>query len=136
MTVSRYNCSIEEIFPETVSIGRPKPAGHRLLIQLRRPPEKKGSLIIPQDSKDLEMYRSHIGKILEIGPTAYTNEKGEAWAGGAWVKEGDFVRFPAHGGDRFEWPIKGSEANAEGVTLVICNDNSVTATDVDPFVAS
>lgn len=89
----------DEAFPE-VAHGQ-IPFGQQILVQLRRPPAKVGSLILSEESKAIEQARTQIGVVRAVGPLAFRDrESMEDWPEGAWAEPGDFVRIPQYGGDR------------------------------------
>lgn len=90
---------IELAFPAVVCPI--KPLGNRILVQIRLPKTKtKSGFIITSDTQE-DVYRNEqTAKVLKIGAGAFHfPTTGESWKTGAWVKEGDFVRVPLHGGD-------------------------------------
>ena len=77
------------------------PFGNQILVQLRRPPSKVGSLILSEETKATEQSRTQIGVIRAVGPLAFCNQETmKEWPEGAWAEPGDFVRIPLYGGDR------------------------------------
>lgn len=78
-----------------------KPLGNRVLVQIRAPKKRTKSGIILTDDVSDDVYRNEqTAKVLKVGAGAFHfPTTGEPWKTGAWVKEGDFVRVPLHGGD-------------------------------------
>lgn len=99
---------LSERFPEIDPEVRP--LGGRVLCQIRSPMSKKGSIILPEDTKETEKWNTQVAKVLSIGPTAFkSKETLEPWpecvVDGEFrppVMEGDFIRVPRYGGDRWE----------------------------------
>ncbi len=90
------------------------PLGSRVLVQVKRPPDKK--IITRQDgtkvelhfadeSKDAEKWNTQVGVVIALGPVAFHDRTTlEPWPEGDWLVPGDFVRVAKYGGDRFEVP--------------------------------
>ncbi len=111
-----------------------RPAGHRVLIQLKRTTDKVegSSLYAADETRAVKQYKEKIGKVLATGPCAYrSRETGEVWFGGAWCKVGDYVRVPVHGGDRWSVVVDGDYCNP--VPFVILNDDNVLGIQDDPL---
>ena len=81
-----------------------RPCGELVMVQIRTPKLKsKGGIILIDDIKDTEKWNTQVGVVIAIGPVAFRNRSTlEPWAEGQWVKPGDFVRVPKHGGDKWE----------------------------------
>lgn len=96
--------SLAEAFP--VVDPESVPLGSRVLVQIRTPKVRSsGGIILPEETRDTELWNTQIAKVLSMGVLAFKNrDTGEAWPEGAWVQVGDFTRVPKHGGDR--WQIK------------------------------
>jgi len=88
------------------------PFGDRVLVQLALPKEKTaGGIIKPDETQELDKWRVQLGKIISMGPVAYRDRNTlEPWAEGAWVAEGDYIRVPQYGGDKWEIKRNGKEA--------------------------
>jgi co-chaperonin GroES (HSP10) len=80
-----------------------RPLGSRILIQIRTPETRsKGGIILTEGDKDTQMWNTQIAKVIAVGSLAFCNRNTmEPWPEGAWCKEGDFVRAPRYGGDRW-----------------------------------
>ena len=71
-----------------------EPAGHRVLVRPDDPPEKIGSLFVPNWVKDNRATENIKGTILKVGMTAW-----KAFDEGLpWAKVGDRVAFAKYGG--------------------------------------
>lgn len=122
---------IEEAFPNIDSGVRP--LGSRILVQIRKPPSKIGSIILSEYSKEAEMDTAVVAKVIAIGPLAYRNRNTmEPWPEGAWCKEGDFVIVPRYAGARWRMDLPGKKD--EKVEFVLFNDLDMTGgVDGDPL---
>ena len=120
--------SLQEAFPE-VEPGV-YPMGARVLVQLRTVREKTHSgILLVEDTKTFNKGNTQMAKVIWLGPIAYRNrDNGNRWPEGVWCKEGDFVRIPKFGGDRFERKIPGTEDTA---LFCIFSDHEIIA-KVDP----
>lgn len=110
------------------------PLGSRVLVQIRTPVTKTpGGIILSEDSRDYEKWNTQVARVIDVGPVAFRNRTTmEPWPEGKWVKPGDFVRVPKHGGDKFELPIPGR--NGEMALFVLFNDHEMIARiDGDPM---
>lgn len=101
--------SIEEAYPSV----DPEfiPAGNQVLFQLRTPKNKtRGGLYLPEISslEDTNQWNTQVAKVVALGPVSFCDRDTlKPWPEGAWVKLGQFVRIPLHGGDRWWLPIPG-----------------------------
>ena len=85
----------------------------------------KGGIILPDSTKSDMAYLTTVGRVLKIGATAYQDEK---FGGKPWCKEGDYVCYGKHSGDKFLY---------KGVQLLLIFDDAVKmvvqdAKDLDP----
>lgn len=118
-----YEDALAEAFP-AVDAGV-QPFGSRVLVQIRTPKKKVGSIILAQDTKDTEKWNTQVAKVIAVGPLAFKKRDSlEPWPEGNWVSVGDYVRMPKWGGDRWEVPIEGTEETA---LFSIFNDHEVIA---------
>ena len=94
--------SLDEAFP-IIECGH-EPLGTRVIVQLRTPKGKtKGGIILASETRDADQWNTQVAKVISIGPLAFRNRQtGNPWPEGAWAKEGDFVRVPKFGGDRWQ----------------------------------
>lgn len=109
--------SLNEAFPP-VDAGL-KPYGDRVLVQMRTPKTvSAGGIIIPEETRDTEMWNTQIAKVIAIGPTAFVNQDTLVpWVEGAWCKVGDFIRVPKYGGDRWQVRVPDTRDYALFVTF-------------------
>jgi co-chaperonin GroES (HSP10) len=99
-----------------------EPCGSRVLLQIRTPKKYKGSVLLPDDSRDTEKWNTQVGRVINLGPLAFKNRNTlESWKEGAWTEVGDFVRFPKYGGDK--WEVTGPDG--EEVLFLLVNDLDV-----------
>jgi co-chaperonin GroES (HSP10) len=105
-TVAGYAADVEEAFP-LVDPGA-RPLGARVLVQLRRTKKTvtASGIVLVEETRETEKWQNMVGKVLMLGPLAFRKRDSmEPWVEGVWVKEGDFVRVPKWGGDRWEVPM-------------------------------
>lgn len=111
--------SLDQAFPK-VDPGL-EPFGSRVLVQIRTPMTKtKEGIIIPEESRETELWNTQVSKVIWLGPVAYRNRDTlDLWPEGEWVEPGAFVRCPKYGGDRWEVPVPNSVDHA---LFVVFND--------------
>lgn len=99
------------------------PFGHRVLVQIRTPKKKVGSIFLTDNAQETEKWNTQVAKVISKGSMAFKDRKSkETWPEGEWCQPGDFVRVPKYGGDRFEVPLSSDPANAEHALFVVYND--------------
>lgn len=98
-----------------------QPFGSRVLVQIRTPKQKtKGGIILTSETRETDAWNTQIAKVVSVGELAFKNRTTmEPWPEGSWCQEGDFVRVPKYGGDR--WTVKTTDGDDEAL-LVIFND--------------
>lgn len=111
-SVSYDYTEVEEAFPE-VDPGV-NPFGYRVLVQIRSAMEvTKGGIIVPNESRETEIWNTQVAKVIKIGPVAFKNRDTlDLWPEGQWVQPGMFVRVPLYGGDRWNVPVPDSKGKA------------------------
>lgn len=114
-TIEVVEQTLEEAFPEVNPLI--KPLGGRVLVQMRAVKEKvtKAGIYIPEETKETEKWNNMVAKVIYIGPLAFRNRDTMVeWPEGIWAKEGQFVRVPKWGGDRWEvdYEINGQKGKA------------------------
>jgi co-chaperonin GroES (HSP10) len=104
------------------------PFGYLVLLQLRTPRKRtKTGLIIPDMAQDAERYRVQTGLVRAMGPSAFKRRDNlEAWPEGNWCFNGDFVRCPMYGGDRWIVPVPNSESKDDHAIFMMCKDTDLT----------
>lgn len=112
-----------EVFPPCEPLSTP--LGSRVLVQIRSPKTKtKGGIILTNDIQEVEKWNTQIGRVIAVGPIAFKNRTSmNKWPEGEWVKPGDFVRVPKHGGDKYEVEL----ANGDTALFVTFNDHEMIA---------
>ena len=110
--------SLDEAFP-SCDPGV-MPFGSRILVQLKTAKAKTaGGIILTDDVRQTEKYNTQVAKIVAVGALAFKNRNTMAsWPEGSWAVEGDYVRVPKYGGDR--WTV--ATGTGEDATFVIFND--------------
>ena len=111
--------ALDEAFP-SVEPGL-IPFGSRVLVQIRSAKKtSSGGIILHSETRETEIWNTQIAKVVKVGPLAFKNRNTmEAWPEGNWCKEGEFVRVPKYGGDRWKVPFGEGEDEA---LFVIFND--------------
>lgn len=130
MEKKTYENALEEAFP--VANAGIQPFGSRVLVQIRTARKvSKGGIILDFGTQDTEKWNTQVAKVIALGPLAFKNRTTmEPWPEGSWCKEGDFVRVPKYGGDRWEVPI----SKDDSALYVIFNDlDIVGAVTGDPL---
>ena len=101
--------SLEDAFP-TVDPHH-LPFGEDVLLQIRSPRRvTKGNIILPEETRETEIWNTQVARVVALGPVAFHNrETLKPWPEGAWCKVGDYVRVPKYGGDRWWVDVPGHE---------------------------
>ena len=112
--------AVNEAFP-SVEPGL-VPFGSRVLVQIRSAKKtSSGGIILHSETRETEIWNTQIAKVVKLGPLAFKNRNTmESWPEGNWCKEGEFVRVPKYGGDR--WKVPHGENGDEEALFVIFND--------------
>lgn len=97
------------------------PAYHLLLRPVSIKKKTKGGIILPDKLKDDIAYLTTVGKVLKVGAIAYKDK--EKFPTGPWCKEGDYVCYGKHTGQKFVF---------KGVKLLLIYDDQVIMTVKDP----
>jgi len=102
------------------------PGYHVLVRPVSIRQKTKGGIFLPDKTKDDIAYLTTIGKVLKLGKLAY-NEK-DKYPFGAWCKEGDYVCYGKHSGQKFVY---------KGVRLLLLFDDQIimrveNPKDLDP----
>lgn len=97
-----FDQTLEEAFPN-IEPGV-QPLGSRVLVQVRSPKAKtKGGIFLPSETQETIAANTQVAKVRALGPLCFQSRTtGQPWPEGAWCKEGEYVRIPKYGGDRFE----------------------------------
>ena len=84
-------------FPE-VECGR-EPCGNKITVQLMLVPNKKGSILLANDTQDFNRNATVVCRVVKLGQISYRDRtSGEPWKEGAWASIGDIVLMPRYGG--------------------------------------
>lgn len=109
------------------------PFGGRVIVQLRRIKKKTaGRIILVEETKEAEKWNNMIGKVVAVGPLAFKNrDTMAAWPEGSWAAEGDYVRVPRWGGDRWERVVPSEDGTEDPVLFMTINDHELIARVTD-----
>ena len=100
----------------------PKPTGYKVLISLWKPEKTtEGGIIKAEQTLQAEEVGSIIGRVLELGPDAYSDK--QRYPSGAYCKRGDYIMMRAYAGTRFKF---------RGKEFRLVNDDTVEAVINDP----
>ena len=100
----------------------PDPTGWRILVMpFQVKEEKKGGIIIAQETLDRARAAVQVGYVLKMGPLCYGDK--ERYPTGPWCKEKDWVIFARYAGSRMQ--IDGGE-------IRMLNDDEILGTIGDP----
>ena len=101
------------------------PLGHRVLVKPIVIEEKtKGGIFLPQQSIDLEKAGIDKGTVVDIGDTAWQDER---LGGFPWCTVGDKVIWARYAGK----PVTIKNKDNEDVTYHLLNDEDILAKEVD-----
>lgn len=102
------------------------PCGSRVLVQLRRPMKMtRLGIILPEDTRETELYNTQVAKVIAMGPLAYRHrDSGKPWAEGQWCAVGDFVRISKFGGDRWHMQVEKSQ-QGDQITFALFDDHNI-----------
>lgn len=111
-----------------------KPMGVRVLVQIRRPKLKVGSILMANDDIDAERWNTQTGKVIAIGPVAFRDRNDlKPWPEGG-CKVGDFVRIPKYGRDQWEVPTGDGKDTSLNALFCLIDDNQISGLiTVDPL---
>lgn len=98
-----------------------KPTGYRILVAVAKTSDKIGSVLIPDQRKSDEDVASVLGKVIELGPDAYSDA--ERFPNGPYCAPRDVVFMASYSGRRFK-------INDREYRLI--NDDTVMAVALKP----
>lgn len=104
----------------------PEIPGYHLLVRpVSVKQTTKGGIILPDSTKSDMAYLTTVGRVVKVGNLAYKDDKFE---GKPWCKEGDYVCYGKHTGDKFLY---------KGIQFLLIFDDAVkmvveSAKDLDP----
>jgi co-chaperonin GroES (HSP10) len=118
----------EWITDEDIADPNPLPGipGYHILVRpVSVKSATKGGILLPDSTKSDMAYLTTVGRVLKVGDLAYKDEK---FANGPWCKEGDFVCYGKHTGNKFFY---------KGINLLLLFDDDIKmvvedAKDLDP----
>jgi len=123
--------SDEDIFPDVDPNG--EPFGSRVLVQIRRPKQKKGSIFLVEDTTKTELDNTCVAKVVAVGPLAYKNRNTmEPWTEGQWCDVGSYVFVPKYGGIRWEVPCEETDLYPGKVQFALFDDLNMLMKVRDP----
>lgn len=97
------------------------PGYHILVRPVSVKAETKGGIILPDSTKNDIAYLTTVGKVLSVGKDAYNDTN--RFPNGAWCKEGDYVCYGKHSGQKFFY---------KGVRLILLLDDQISMVVEDP----
>lgn len=97
------------------------PGYHILVRPVSVKSETKGGIILPDSTKEDIAYLTTVGKVLCVGKDAYQDSK--RYPNGAWCKEGDYVCYGKHSGQKFMY---------KGVRMILLLDDQISMVVQDP----
>ena len=102
-----------------------RPTGYKLLISVPSVQEKtRGGIYLPDDHTSREQTATVLGRIVAIGPDAYSDKT--KFPTGAWCSVGDLVSFRPYSGTRLK--VGGEEfrvINDDTVECIVLDANGV-----------
>ena len=104
----------------------PELPGYHLLVRpVSVKQTTKGGIILPDSTKSDMAYLTTVGRVVKVGNLAYKDDK---FDGKPWCKEGDYVCYGKHTGDKFLY---------KGIQFLLIFDDAVkmvveSAKDLDP----
>tara|TARA_R110000803_G_scaffold142723_1_gene208990 strand:+ start:4348 stop:4764 length:417 start_codon:yes stop_codon:yes gene_type:complete len=100
----------------------PEIPGYHVLVRPVSVKEKtKGGIFIPDSTKNDIAYLTTVGKVLKVGDSAYLDQA--KFPKGAWCKEGDYVCYGKHTGQKFSY---------KGYKLLLLFDDQISMIVGDP----
>jgi len=113
-----WNTNEEMPDPEVLPVV---PGYHLLIRPVSVKQETKGGIILPDSTKEDIAYLTTVGKVLAVGKDAYKDTT--RYPSGAWCKEGDYVCYGKHSGQKFFY---------KGVKLLLLLDDQISMIVEDP----
>ncbi len=100
--------------------------GHFIIVKPYVRPVKAGEVMLPESLRIEDNHHSVAAQVIDIGPTAYTDDK---FCGGiSWVEIGDWVFVPRVAGSR----VGLKNADGSDTILRIVNEDDIIAVINDP----
>jgi len=113
-----WNTNEETPDPEVLPVV---PGYHLLVRPVSVKQETKGGIILPDSTKEDMQYLTTVGKVLVVGNDAYKDTN--RYPNGAWCKEGDYVCYGKHSGQKFFY---------KGIKLLLLTDDQISMIVEDP----
>ena len=113
-----WNTNEEMPDPEVLPVV---PGYHLLIRPVSVKQETKGGIILPDSTNEAIAYLTTVGKVLAIGKDAYKDTT--RYPNGAWCKEGDYVCYGKHSGQKFFY---------KGIKLLLLLDDQISMIVEDP----
>ena len=113
-----WNTNEEMPDPEVLPVI---PGYHLLVRPVSVKQETKGGIILPDSTKEDMQYLTTVGKVLVVGNDAYKDTN--RYPNGAWCKEGDYVCYGKHSGQKFFY---------KGIKLLLLTDDQISMIVEDP----
>lgn len=100
--------------------------GHFIVVKPYVRPVKTGEVMLPESLRIEDVHHSVAAQVIDIGPTAYTDEK---FCGGvSWAEVGDWVFIPRVAGSR----VGMKESDGSDTVLRIVREDDIIAIINDP----
>jgi co-chaperonin GroES (HSP10) len=99
-----------------LEIPFPAPIGFQVIIEPRPPTKQVGSILTAKRTQEADQALVTIGKLLAVGSHAWTGELLDL-QGAARPKEGDWVVYRQHSGQRLILKNNGEDADPDGTVL-------------------
>lgn len=111
--------------PDQTNPSGISPTEFKVLILPKPVEEKKGSILLPEMTKEQDKWATMEGTLVAVSPLAFTYAKADEWreVNAAPPKPGDRVLFAKYAGVH----VKGRD----GTDYVLCNDKDVMAVLTD-----
>jgi len=113
-----WNTNEETPDPEVLPVV---PGYHLLVRPVSVKQETKGGIILPDSTKEDMQYLTTVGRVLVVGNDAYKDTN--RYPNGAWCKEGDYVCYGKHSGQKFFY---------KGIKLLLLTDDQISMIVEDP----
>ncbi len=108
--------------------------GQRLIVQVRTPAKKVGSIILANDTRESEKWNTAVAKVISVGPLAFRDRNSfEEWPEGEWCSAGDYVLIPKYGAHTWQQPVPGRESGDEALFSIINDRDVIGVWDADPL---
>lgn len=103
-----------------------RPVGYQLLVRPYQARTKIGSIILPDQTKDMDRVACTAGQVLAMGAEAYKDP--QKFVEGPWCKVGDWVVLSRLAGARFTL----QEPDGEQAEYRLLNDDAIVGITEEP----